>query len=107
MSASRPCVYAGLAGETPRAGRFLSSGLYRSLEFDGAWEPLADRFDTPVQVRAILTHPARAGLGTHRYAVRYLAQAMTLEITGGCFPAPRPGVAIWSLTRSAGGWKYP
>ncbi len=99
MSASRPCVYAGLAGDT-EAGRFLSSGLYRSLEFDGAWEPLADRFDTPVQVRAILTHPARAGwvlIGTQFGILRSDDFGDHWRL----LPAPRPGVAIWSLTRSA------
>ena len=59
-------VYVGLGGDTD-PGRFVSSGLYRSRNGEGAWESIGRKVMPSPQVRAILTdaaHPGRVTIGT-------------------------------------------
>jgi photosystem II stability/assembly factor-like uncharacterized protein len=88
-------LYAGLAGDTD-PGRFQSFGLYRSRNGNG-WESLAEKFDEPPQVRAILTDPRSAGrvtIGTQTGVWRSDDAGDTWRNLG----APKPGLAVWSLT---------
>jgi photosystem II stability/assembly factor-like uncharacterized protein len=55
-----PYVYVGLAGETA-PGRRINSGLYRMAVGDDRWELLTRGLREAPAVRAIATHPERAG----------------------------------------------
>ncbi|HLH50625.1 MAG TPA: hypothetical protein VKV96_14890 [Roseiarcus sp.] len=90
-------VYAGLAGDTD-PGRFLSAGLYRSRNGDGPWQSLADAFDRPPRVRAILTNPETPGdvlIG----AEDGIWRSNNAGETWRRLSAPAPELAVWSLTR--------
>jgi hypothetical protein len=94
------CIYIGLAGDT-EPGRFLSSGLYRSIGFSGKWESLTHRFDQDAQVRCVLTNPVRPGqvtVGTQLGLFRSDDSGDHWH----AISAPRPGRAVWSLVRLAG-----
>lgn len=89
-------LYAGLAGDTD-PGRFMSSGLLRSRDGD-AWERIETGFPTAPQVFALLADPLRPGevfAATQDGIFRTTSHGddwMRLD-------APRPGIAVWSLTR--------
>jgi len=90
-------VYVGLAGDTD-TGRFVSAGLLRSREGEGAWEPLDAAFPAPPQVRAILTdpaHPGRVTIGTQDGIWRSDDAGQHWQRLA----APAPGLAVWSLAR--------
>ena len=61
MTTTRPSyVYVGLAGETA-PGRPVNSGLYRMAAGDDRWELVTRGLPEAPAVRAIATHPERAG----------------------------------------------
>jgi len=90
------CVYAGFAGDTDD-GRFCSSGLFR-MRNGGGWERLDGNFPSSPQVRAILTDPDRP----ERVTIGTGSGIFRSEDCGDHWqpvPAPKPGLAVWSLLR--------
>jgi photosystem II stability/assembly factor-like uncharacterized protein len=90
-------VYVGLGGDTD-PGRYVSSGLYRSVDGAQAWESIGERVHPAPQVRAILTDPARAGwvmVGTQEGIWRSTDHGDSWRKLA----APKPGLAVWSLVR--------
>jgi hypothetical protein len=90
-------VYGGLGGDTD-PGRFVSSGLYRSRNGEGAWESIGANVMPSPQVRAILTdaaHPGRVTVGTQDGIWRSEDSGETWRRLS----APSPGLAVWSLAR--------
>lgn len=90
-------VYVGLGGDTD-PGRFVSSGLYRSRNGEGAWELIGERFMPSPQVRAILTDPAHPGRVTAG-AQDGIWRSEDSGETWRRLSAPSPGLAVWSLER--------
>jgi photosystem II stability/assembly factor-like uncharacterized protein len=90
-------LYAGLAGDTD-PGRFWSAGLYRSRNADGPWESLSSKIDPALRVFAILTDPARQNrvtIGTDNGVWQSEDAGDSWQRLG----APKPGLAVWSLSR--------
>ena len=90
-------IYAGFAGDTD-PGRFLSAGLYRLR--GGLWQSVGERIGPRPEVRAILTDPRapeRVTVGTRDG----LWRSDDAGATWRRLPAPRPGLAVWSLHRDA------
>ena len=89
-------VYAGLAGDTD-PGRFMSSGLLRSRN-GGAWERIEKGFPNAPQVFALLADPRREG---EVFAATQDGIFLTTDHGDDWrrLDTPRPGIAVWSLTR--------
>jgi photosystem II stability/assembly factor-like uncharacterized protein len=90
-------VYAGFAGDTD-AGRFLSSGLYRSRNGCDPWQSIGGGIGVAPEVRALLTDPTRPGwlLAGTQDGIWYSNDAGDSWARAS---APAPGLAVWSFAR--------